>query len=154
MLARSWISLALPVALPLVLGACGGDKDGGTDPNDTGPTGGTPPASALEAFEGNDWYGTATRGSVDFPCEADLTYDAAADEVTGTMDVDGVWDVVLVEGDDGSVTGTGTPFFGDDTFTVVDLAVGDDGAMTGSWTIDYGGSTSEGTFDMSTGGPG
>ncbi len=33
----------------------------GTTPSDTGTTGNTEPPSVLEAFNGGDWYGTATR---------------------------------------------------------------------------------------------
>jgi hypothetical protein len=138
------------------MAACGGDKDGeGPDPTqETGLTDTTPPAAPLEVFVGNDWYGTATRGSVEFPCEADLAYDAEADQVVGTMDIDALWDVVIVENEDGSFSGSGTPVFGDDTLDLSGLAVGDNGDMTGNWTWDYGNGVYEGTFTMSLGGPG
>jgi hypothetical protein len=149
MLGRTWITLTLAVALPLALGACGGnDDDGGGTTDDTGPGGGG--GSVLAPFEGNDWYGTCTRGDFDFPCEADL--ELVAGELVGTMDVDGVWEVVIVD-DGGNISGTGTPFFGDDVFTVSDLAIDGDGNMTGNWVIDYGGSTAEGTLLMGPDGP-
>lgn len=149
MLGRTWIPITLAVALPLTFGACGGDKDGGGGGDtDTGPGGTTPPPSALEVFENSDWYGSCTRGSVEFPCEADLEYDAANDQIIGTMDIDALWNVVIVENEDGTFSGTGTPQFGDDTLDLPSVEVGDQGNFRGDWVWDYGNGVYEGTFFM------
>jgi hypothetical protein len=150
MLARAWIS----VALSLVLVACGGDKDGGS-PTDTGPTTGetTPPPSPLEIFEGNDWYGSFDLNGYDYPCEANLSYDAGLDAVVGSMDINALWDVTIVENDDGSFSGTGAPVFGEDVLELSNLAVSEAGVFTGDYSWDYGNGVYSGSFAMELGGP-
>ena len=149
MLARTWI----PVALTLLLAACGGDKnkDGaGTGTNDSSPT--QPAPSPLEVFEASDWYGSVEIAGGSYPCEADLYYDADADKVFGTMVIDAQWEVVIEENEDGTFSGVGT-LFGDPALTLENLAVSDEGVFTGDYTWESGANVFEGSFTMEAGGP-
>lgn len=136
-------------AASLLLAGCKKDDE---NPGGTTDDTNTVPADPMARFDGK-WSGVATRSDgIEIDSSVDLTFDAAAQEATGQLDLDGLWDIVITPDGEGTYVAVGTPLFGDDTLDITAIDFADDSTWTGNWLWDFQRNTYEGSLEMTKGG--